>query len=215
MGTSSSRHEEHGTLPGAYAPPLEGIPVPAPLHPPQKFKVTVPKDKRGGDIMVVSVRGESVAIQIPTIHNDTGQPYKPGEKFYYTYSETRKVFASTLPTIPGMEIVQSKPIIWATASHAFFCAQFNDQKEQTKMAKGIADLLRRAQEQLLEKTIEVGCNAVLGMNINVTNDSSGERGNAKFVVVTVCGTPCSVLPLRELPAVNADAVVVPLFAEAE
>lgn len=50
------------------------------------------------------------------------------------------------------------------------------------------------------------------MTINITNDSSGEYGNSKIVIVTVCGTPCSIMPLKSLPAVNAEAVVVPLYA---
>jgi hypothetical protein len=51
------------------------------------------------------------------------------------------------------------------------------------------------------------------MTINIANDSSGDT--SKLVVVTVCGTPCSVLPLRNLPAVNAEAVVVPLYSDAK
>lgn len=214
MGLSASRHEECGTLPGAYAPTLDGIEAKHGLHPPQKFRVTVPEGKKGGDTMVVNVHGESRTIQIPREHNDTGKPYSPGEKFYYTAKDTHKVYASTLPMIPGMEIIQSKPVIWATASLAFLRVRFNDQNEQTQMVKAISDLLERAQNQLLEKAIELECNAVLGMTINIANDSSGDLGNSKLVVVTVCGTPCSVLPLRNLPAVNAEAVVVPLYSDA-
>ena len=213
MGLSASRHDECGTLPGAYAPPLNGIEARHGLHPQQKFRIVVPEGKKGGDIMAVNVHGESRAIRIPREHNDTGKPYAPGEKFLYTANDTHKVYASTLHMIPGMEIIQSKPVIWATASLGFLCARYNDQKEQTKMAKAISDLLQRAQNQLLEKAIELECNAVLGMTINIANDSSGEHGNSKLVVATVCGTPCSVLPLRNLPAVNAEAVVVPLYSE--
>jgi uncharacterized protein YbjQ (UPF0145 family) len=216
MGTGSSRHEESGSLQGAYAPPLPGLTIPEPPLGAKKFKLKIPEGKKTGDAIVVNVDGKTVRVFVPSGTNPvTGRNYKPGD--YITWSrpgETEKVIASTLPTVPGMEIVQAKPIIWATASHAYFRSNWNDQSEQTSMAKGVGDLLQRAQEALLKKCIDVGCNAVLGMTITVTNDSSGERGNSKIVIVTVCGTPCSLLPMQTLPAVNADAVVIPLYATA-
>merc|ERR1712224_823227 len=36
----------------------------------------------------------------------------------------------------------------------------------------------------------IGCNAVLGMSLNVSKDSSGERGALKNVSLTMMGTPC-------------------------
>lgn len=132
------------------APILEGVtPLPS-LK--KKFKITVPANKKGGDTTFFAVQGERVTVRIPRNCN-------AGDKFTYIHSQKRKVYSSTLPTIPGMEIVQSKPVIWATASHAFCSAIFNDTKEQNKMAKGIGSLLMNAQNQLLEKTIEVDCNA--------------------------------------------------------
>lgn len=75
------------------------------------------------------------------------------------------------------------------------------------MAKSIAELMQEAQEGLLSKAIDLGCNAVLGMTINITVDSSGPDGNSKIVLVTLCGTPCSVAPSKDLPGVNADDIV--------
>jgi uncharacterized protein YbjQ (UPF0145 family) len=165
--------------------------------------------------MVVALRGENVTVTIPRQNPATGTPIKPGDAFRYaTPSERDKVIASTLPTIPGMEIVQSKPVIWAIVSEAFFRFHMtNDQKEQTHMAKRMGGLLTDAQNKLLKKAIEVGCNAVLGMTVNVTTDSSGSRGNSKIVIVTVCGTPCSVMPMQEVPTVTAQAIT-PLYAMA-
>ena len=51
-----------------------------------------------------------------------------------------------------------------------------------------------AQSKIIEICMEKQqYNAVLGMNFNVTNDSSGEHGNFKTVIVTCCGTPCVVV----------------------
>lgn len=166
--------------------------------------------------MTVSVRGKHTQITIPQKNPDTGLRYKPGEKFSYTApSEMEKVISSTLHSIPGMETVQCKPVIWATASIAYFRGNFlNDQSEQTSMAYAVGGLLKTAQEELQDKTIDVGCNAVLGMTVNITSDSSGERGNSKIVIVTICGTPCSIMPMLTLPTVNVEAAVVPLYASA-
>ena len=79
------------------------------------------------------------------------------------------------------------------------------------MPKVIAELLQEAQESLLSQAIDLGCNAVLGISINITADSSGSDGNAKLVIVTVCGTPCSIIPAGDTPAVRADVIVEPLY----
>jgi uncharacterized protein YbjQ (UPF0145 family) len=215
MGLASSRHTESGSLPGAYAPPLSGVTLPKPLHSAKKFLVTVPHGKQGGDRMVVAVHGKHMSIKIPTMNVITADRYQAGEKFYYTQAaEVEKVIASTLPTVPGMEIVESKPIIWGTVSYSFFASNYNDQKEQTRMAKETGEVLKKAQEELLEQTVEVGCNAVLGMTFNITIDSSGEHGNSKIIIATAYGTPCVIMPMRTLPTVDAHAVVIPLYASA-
>lgn len=85
------------------------------------------------------------------------------------------------------------------------------EKENISMAKSIADLMQEAQEGLLTKTIELGCNAMLGMTINITTDSGGSEGNSKIVIVTLCGTPCSVAPAGNTPEVKADVIVEPLY----
>jgi hypothetical protein len=138
MGLGSSKHTASGSLPGAYAPPLAGASLPAPLSSSKKFKLEVPSDNKSGDTMVVvALHGENVTVRIPRRNASTGNPIKPGDAFRHASpSEIDKVIASTLPTIPGMEIVQSKPVLWAIVSEAFFRFQMtNDQKEQTHMAK--------------------------------------------------------------------------------
>jgi hypothetical protein len=70
--------------------------------------------------------------------------------------------------------------------------------------------MQQAQGALLKKTIDVGCNVVLGVTTNVTTDSSGKRGDAKLIIITMTGTPCNVVPVETLPAVASEAVLVPM-----
>ena len=98
------------------------MPLPEPLQTTKEFKVTVPYDKREGDTMVVALRGQEMVIKIP-------KGKKPGDVFFVrSPAQTSKVISSTLPTIPGMVTVQSKPIIWSTVSFAYFRNNFNDRK---------------------------------------------------------------------------------------
>ena len=69
--------------------------------------------------------------------------------------------------------------------------------------------MQEAQTMLLQKAVEEGCNAVLSINCNISTDSSGEHGNSKIVIVTLIGTPCVVMPLSEMPSVEAKATIVP------
>ena len=69
--------------------------------------------------------------------------------------------------------------------------------------------MQEAQTNLLQKAVEEGCNAVLSINNNISIDSSGEHGNSKVVVVTLIGTPCVVMPLTQMPVVQAEATVIP------
>jgi hypothetical protein len=66
MGLGGSKHTESGSLTGAYAPPLAGASLPAPLLFYKKFKLKVPSDNKSGDTMVVvALRGENVTVKIP------------------------------------------------------------------------------------------------------------------------------------------------------
>ena len=82
------------------------------------------------------------------------------------------------------------------------------------MAKSIADLMQEAQEWLLSKAIDMGCNSVLGMTVNITTDSGGDDGSSKLVIVTVCGTPCIIAPSSDVPSVNSELIVEPLYMNA-
>ena len=66
----------------------------------------------------------------------------PGEAFMHTFTaEIHKVIASTLPYVPGMEIVQAKPIIWGSVSQTF-----NTSKDQ-EMRNAVGELLQDAQSR--------------------------------------------------------------------
>lgn len=88
----------------------------------------------------------------------------PGMKFEYKIEgEWRKVIGSTLHAVPGTTIVESKPIIWASSSYAYYHSRHNDQKEQITLGKNVGAMLERAQQALLERALAEECNAVLGI----------------------------------------------------
>ena len=57
------------------------------------------------------------------------------------------------------------------------------ESEQTSMSKKIEGLMQEAQTMLLQKSLELGCNAVLSINCSVSTDSTGEYGNSKIVIL--------------------------------
>ena len=58
---------------------------------------------------------------------------------------------------------------------------------QQSMGRMVGTLMQEAQAMLLQQALEAGCNAVLGVNYNITNDSSGETGRKKMVIVSCYG----------------------------
>mmetsp|Transcript_34040 Transcript_34040/g.81825 ORF Transcript_34040/g.81825 Transcript_34040/m.81825 type:complete len:218 (-) Transcript_34040:1958-2611(-) len=213
MGIGPSSFNSAGELRGAYAPPLPNVVQPPKLDPTvKKYKLTVPHDKGPGDTMIVEINGGLVGVTIPkSIRDSDGSVRRTrhGDKFTFEYSDRERVVASTLPTLPGTTIVEAKPIVWANSSYAFRKNQFNDQHEQTSMSKEVGEIMQEAQMLLLQKAVEAGCNAVLSINSNIAIDSSGEHGNSKIVVATLIGTPCVIMPSSQLPAVEAEATVIP------
>ena len=70
------------------------------------------------------------------------------------------------------------------------------------MGSQVGPLLQQVQAQIIQQALQQGCNAVLALTFNVTNDSSGERGHFKMCVVTALGTPCCVVPTTRPPTVQ-------------
>lgn len=166
--------------------------------------------------MILDLNGTQVSVTIPLKHT-TGdgsvRTIRPGDKFQFEWGHRERVIASTLPSLPGTTVVEAKPMIFANISDAFFSRRLNDQKEQTNMSKRVGTLLQEAQTQLLQQAVEAGCNAVLGIQNNITIDSSGESGNSKIVIVTLTGTPCVVMRLDDLPVVQSEAVLIPDYSQ--
>lgn len=203
MGGQESKIANGGSLQGAAGPALAAVPeqnLPS-LVKESKYTVRVPQTVNtpsdGNITMSCTVNGERHILKIP-------KGLKRGDTFTFTRSrpELDKVFTSTLPSVPGMDIVQSKPIIWGSVSYSFVRGSQNQQS----MGNMVGKLLKDAQTKILEQVIEHRCNACLEMAFNVTNDSSGERGNQKLVIVTAYGTPCIVVPSTQAHAVEASAV---------
>ena len=207
MGAENSKIVSGGSLEGAYPPPVANVPeANLPSNATKTFKATVSKAKKrpttGAETMQVMVKGKQMTIRIPA-------GLRAGDTFNFpvTAPETDKVYASTLPALPGMEVVAAKPIIYATVSVSFWASSMNQQS----MGGKIASMMQEAQTKMLQTAIDERCNAVLGMTFNVTNDSSGEHGNNKMVIVSAYGTPCVVVPSAAEAVVSAEAFVQPMF----
>ena len=208
MGGRSSKISSGGTLQGAFAPAIAAIPeenLPS-LNRVRTYRTTVPSSVKGtsnGLIkMSIMIGGKSISVQIP-------KGLKSGDTFTITKTEPEyeKIITSTLHMVPGMEIVQAKPIIWASVSYSFYSGD----TDQQSMGNKVGELMQNAQDQIIKQVLHGRCNACLGMSINITNDSSGESGNQKLVIVTATGTPCVVVPSTTALAVDANVVVEPLY----
>lgn len=200
MGAQASTIRTGGTLDGAYPPPLTtNLPVPDSTV---SVSVTIPPNKLPGHSFLVTYKGQEHVIRVK-------HPMKPGQTINIKLNDTTKIYASTLHSLPGMEIVQARPLVYGSVSHAFTSS--GNGYGQQDMGNKVGSLMQKAQHQILMQAAEVGCNAVLAMSFNVTNDSSGQHGNHKNVVVTVCGTPCSVVKTGQGPVIEADVIVEPLY----
>jgi len=151
-----------------------------------KVPETIVQPSDGSATMSCAINGADKEIKIP-------KGLKKDDTFTFTRtdSETEKVFTSTLPSVPGMDVVQSKPIIWSSVSYAFYKGPADADHQATGNVVG--KLTQEAQVKILEQVVEHRCNACLGLSFNVTTDSSGESGNRKLIIVTAHGTPCVVV----------------------
>jgi uncharacterized protein YbjQ (UPF0145 family) len=198
MSEKAMRELSGGTLKGGYAPRLNVV-QPRRLKCKKKYNIPVPKDKRAGDTMSVTIEGKRIELTIPA-------KFSHSQQIAFTYvhpGDVDKVIASTLPTVPGHEIVLSKPIIWGSVSFSFLDL---GRKGQEHTGQQVGNLMQEVQEHLQSTAIDKGCNAVLGINFNVTHARSGERGNRSVLIVTAYGTPCSVIPSENLPIPSVEAV---------
>ena len=201
------KYSGEGTLKGACAPPLPGVRLPPRLDPTvTKYTLTVPEGKIGGGKMVVTMRdGTAVTVPIPRQRqNEYGklQLVRPGDTFQFEWGDREKVIASTLPSLPGTTVVAAKPMVFSNCSYGF-SSMFNP----NSISSNIEKLMQQAQASLLQQAVQLGCNAVLGINNNVNTDSFGD--GKKYMIVTMTGTPCVVMPLNNVPVVEAKATLIP------
>jgi len=209
MGGQESKIATGGSLQGVAYPDIAQVPeenLPS-LGRSQAYTVKVPQSvvrpSNGTLTMGCVTHGVRKIIKIP-------KGLKGGETFTFTQikSEAHKVFTSTLPSVPGMDIVQSKPIIWGSISYSFYRGSSNQQA----MGNMVGKLMQDAQAKIVEQVIQHRCNACLGMSFNVTNDSSGDRGNQKLVIITAQGTPCVIVPTTTARAVGASTMAEPVYS---
>jgi hypothetical protein len=121
-----------------------------------------------------------------------------------------------------MTIVLAKPVAFGSVSFSYHNHQVGPQSLGPQPGDQVGRLMQEAQEQLMRQAVDVDCNAILGLSFTVTNDSWGEYGNHKLVIVTACGTPCVVTPQipsaegnndnnNAIPVLQATAVVDPAY----
>ena len=199
MGNSASTSVIAGSIPGA-VPDAVSTAEPARLPsrarelivgasvPPSVQGITNGKQK-----LEIQVEGKPRSVFIP-------RGLKAGDKFRLSFrvDETEDVYASTLHSIPGMDILHAKAIVYRSVSVYW---RHHHQGSQAAAAQ-VGKLIEQATLALRGEAVDRGCNAVLGITYNVTSDSSGDRGREKSVVVTAAGTPCVVVPSSSSPPVQ-------------
>ena len=177
-------YSSHGSLQGASTSPLNSLELPDPIVPIKlkSFMIKVPKGVKSGQTIWASVPGRKpFQTVIP--------PGKvEGNTFVATIEQSiiDSVYASTLQSLPGMIVVMTKPIIYASASTT---------KVATKtLPFAIGELTKEVNAKILEQATQCDCNAVLGMVFNVVV-TEFQEGN---LTVTVFGTPCIVVISGEM-----------------
>jgi uncharacterized protein YbjQ (UPF0145 family) len=192
-----------GVLQSAFTPPLDGVELPQQLANKKTIKFKVPKGKKGGDTITVMNGQTPIKVKIPEgiVSGDTCTASVKEAK----QDICKKVYASTMQMIPGMVVVSAKPIIYGTAIKSYY--RGNSDSNLGLFTQAISKLMEDANAKILDQAIDCGCNAVLGMAFNLSNDTMGESGT-QLVIVTVCGTPCIVVNSGALPTVATGASIV-------
>ena len=203
MGNNNSTSVINGSVKGAVPKAIpsssatESPNIPS-LARQRQLTAAVPPTVRGvtngKQVLEITFEGKPHKITIP-------KGLKAGDNFRFAVNidGTQDVYASTLHTIPGMDIIHAKAVVYGSIS------VYNYSQGSQSAARQVGGLIQRATDAVRREAIEQGCNAVLGITYNVTNDSSGEYGREKTVVVTATGTPCVVVPSRTAVATASAA----------
>jgi uncharacterized protein YbjQ (UPF0145 family) len=172
---------QSGTLPGPSSQLSSNIVLPRSPAKKRVFGVTVPPGKSNGDTLKIKVDGKPRIVTVPSIaETNFRRPIRPGEKFdYELFSNLDHIYVSTLPFVPGLEIMQSKPIIFGSVAQSLL-SQSNENDRLKKDFTAVHDVLVR-------QAHVVGANAVLSVQFQTNTDH--ER-----IYLTAVGTPCLVGP---------------------
>jgi uncharacterized protein YbjQ (UPF0145 family) len=181
--------------------------VPSKLN---RFRVKVPPSMAPGDIMTIKLNGvlTKILIATPTTSStntsqakvvdlpsraatscdSTSSSSDPSpSRIEPTPTETKtidSVFASNDARVPeGKMIVEAKPVI---VVHAIFSQQQQEEHLKDQMAD-------EAMREIIQETVDSGCNAILGMTVTIKKQSEG-------YLVKACGTPCILMPAQVLLA---------------
>jgi hypothetical protein len=121
-----------------------------------------------------------------------------GGRFKYTHlGDVDKDIATMLPTVPGYEVALAKLIVYGCEIQIFDDRGFSG---KPTVAKIITNLTQDAQNQVNSLAIEQDCNAVLGMQFNVTMSRPPTDGGSFCKVAVTCfGTPCAIVPSASVP----------------
>jgi len=199
MGGVSGKASYSDSLAGACTPPLAAVKLPNIERKEKLYNVTVPKFKSGGQECTVTIAGQSFTVKIPP-----GK--KENDSFTISVPDITKIYASSLPTLPGLVVLMAKPIIFTVVAEAFYVDGVNSSSvDLNGLAKKLGKLIQQAQSKILQKAATCGCNAVLGISYTVSNDSSGESGLQKVICVMASGTPCIVNTAEDMPFASVQA----------
>jgi hypothetical protein len=170
----------------------------------QKWRITVSQGKCTGQTMLVQLEAnaEPVAIRIPK--SPDNKFLRQGDTFVYTRQSFAaaipQVYFSTLPYLPGQNVLVSRPVIWASTTMSEKTKGNNGELENGPSPEAMAKVMSILQSKLIEAalTSNRSNNAILGVQFQVMNDSfpCDSRHTTKQVTVVACGTPCSVVPLN-------------------
>eukprot|EP00462_Mataza_sp_D1_P026631 CAMPEP_0175131482 /NCGR_PEP_ID=MMETSP0087-20121206/6564_1 /TAXON_ID=136419 /ORGANISM="Unknown Unknown, Strain D1" /LENGTH=212 /DNA_ID=CAMNT_0016413771 /DNA_START=47 /DNA_END=685 /DNA_ORIENTATION=- len=207
MGAQPTKNYQAGTCPGAVFPAIPGKVHPATGG--QTVQVQCPNPPKGvkpgqSFNFTATINGQNYSVTAPAGN-------QPGMPLAVNVPSNDHIVVSTLHCPPpGFKLLQSKNVIFGNTTLSFHGSSMI--KGQNLMGEQAGPLMIDAQRQMTNQAAQLGCNAVLGVNYSVTNDSSGDRGHVKMVLVTATGTAC-VIGLDDSIAVEPSALS-PTYASA-
>jgi hypothetical protein len=115
----------------------------------------------------------------------------------------RMVCSTMTSPPPGYKLALQKPVVWATVnslSSKWMTGATYAGRSDLATGANAGNLLDKCQKQLLTKAHSAGCNAILGLTFNITNDSESLESNGRtaqrrsVIFATMMGTPVVLVP---------------------